>query len=177
MKAAKAILATVLMILGVTMLFGVSPIRPVRDIFTYTTIEAPKQQVWQVLTNFSDYGQWNPFYTAIEGKCLAGERIHVQVQMADRTLTYMPKIETVALQSELAWNEQPIVPGLFDGEHRFMLESTDGGQTRFVQHDRYSGALVPLFMELYQAEAETGFRRMNDALKKRAEETSGNTQL
>jgi hypothetical protein len=178
MKVLKIVLFSVLVILGLTLVYGVSAVRPVREVFTFTTIDAPKQQVWDVLTNFSAYRQWNPFYTEIEGKCLAGTRIHVQVQMAERTLTFSPEIRTVVPQGELVWNEQFILPGLFDGEHRFVLESTDGGQTRFVQHDRYSGALVPLMMQLYQGQAEAGFRRMNDALKKRVEqENVGNAQL
>jgi hypothetical protein len=165
------------MSLGLTMIYGLSPIRPVREVFTYTTIDAPKEQVWQVLTNFNAYRQWNPFFTDIEGKCLEGARIHVQVQMEERTLNYAPEIQTVAPQGELAWSEQMMLPGLLDGEHRFVLESTDNGQTRFVQHDRYSGALVPLLMKLYQEETESGFRHMNDALKKRAEqETPVNAQ-
>lgn len=178
MKALKLVLLSVLMVLGLTMLYGVSPISPVREVFTFTTIDASRQQVWQVLTNFSAYRQWNPFYTEIDGKCVEGAHLHVQVHMEEHTLTYTTQIQTVAAQNELAWNEQLILPGLFDGEHRFVLESTDSGQTRFVQHDRYTGALVPLLMHLYEAQAEAGFRSMNDALKKRAElESSANAQL
>ncbi len=142
MKFLKVVLVSVLMVLGVAMVYGVSPIRPVREIFTFTTIDAPRQQVWQVLTNFGAYRQWNPFYTGIDGKCLAGEHLHVQVQLEEHTWSYAPEIQTVSPENELLWNEQLIVPGLFDGEHRFVLETTDSGQTRFVQHDRYSGALV-----------------------------------
>jgi hypothetical protein len=172
MKLLKFVLLSVLIVLGLAMAYGISPMRPVRDVFTFTTIDAPKQKVWQVLTNFDAYRQWNPFYTQVEGKCLAGTKLRIQVQMQEHTLFYSPEIETVTPQAELAWHERLILPGLFDGEHRFELESNDAGQTRFVQHDRYSGTLVPLLMNLYQAEAETGFRRMNDALKKRAEQES-----
>ena len=69
-----------------------------------------------------------------------------------------------------------LLPGLLDGEHRFLLETNDNGQTRFVQHDLYSGALAPLLMDFYGVQAESGFHRMNEALKKRAE-TLGDAQL
>lgn len=101
---------------------------------------------------------------------MAGARIHVRVQMADRTLTYAPKIRTVLPQSELTWTDRLIVRGLFDREHRFLLNRSDGGHTRLVQQDRYSGALVPLLMQWYQGQAEAGYRRMDNALKKRAEQ-------
>ena len=178
MKLLRILLATLLVVLALTLAYGLSPIRPVRELFTYTTIDAPRQQVWQVLTNFSAYSQWNPFYTEIDGRCIQGAGLKVKMQMEERTLTYKPTIQSVTPQGELVWSEQLVFPGLFDGQHRFVLESTDSGQTRFVQHDTYSGALVPLLMNVYSAQAENGFRRMNDALKKRSEqEFAGNAQL
>ncbi len=174
MRALKVVLYSTLVILGLAFLYGISPIRPVREVFGFTTIDAPKQQVWRVLTNFNAYPQWNPFYTQIDGACLAGSHLHVQVQLAARTWNYAPDIKTVVPAGELVWSEPLIVPGFFDSEQQFVLESTDSGQTRFVQHSRYSGALVPLLMGLYEAETEAGFRRMDEALKKRAEkETTG----
>jgi hypothetical protein len=176
-KVLKIVLLAMLVIFGLTLVYEVSAIRPVREVFTFTTIDAPKQQVWQVLTNFSAYHQWNPLYTEVEGKCLAGARIRVRVQMGDRTLRYAPEIRTVVPQGELAWNEHLILRGLFDGEHHFVLESIDGGHTRLVQQDRYSGALVPPLMKLYQGQAEAGFRRMDDALKKRVEQENRLTRI
>jgi hypothetical protein len=176
MKFLKIALVAVVLVLVLAVIYGMSPIRPDREVFTFTMIDAPKEQVWQVLTNFGAYRQWNPLFTEIDGKCVAGARINVQVRMDERTMTYTPTIKSVKPQAELAWSEQLIVPGIFDGEHRFQLESTDNGQTRFVQHDHYSGALVPLLMEMYEAQAESGFRRMNDALKKRAEQAAADAQ-
>jgi hypothetical protein len=172
MKVLKVLLIIVLVIFGLMLAYGLSPIHPVRELFTYTTIDAPRPQVWQVLTNFAAYSQWNPFYTEIEGQCIQGARLHVKVQLEERSLTFTPDVKTLVPQSEMAWSEQLVVPGLLDGQHRFVLESNDSGQTRFVQHDTYSGALVPILMDLYQAQAENGFRRMNDALKKRVEQES-----
>jgi hypothetical protein len=170
MKSLRVLLATLLWLVGLTLVYGISPLRPVQEVFTFITIDAPRQQVWQVLTNFGAYHQWNPFYSAIDGPCAAGAPIEVHVQLTERSLTYASKIQSVVAQRELSWREDWIVPGLLDGVHRFELESTSSGQTRFVQHDTYSGALVPLMTWLYQAQMETGSRRMNDALKKRAEQ-------
>jgi hypothetical protein len=170
MKLLQILLIVVLIVAGLTLVYGLSPIHPVRELFTYTTIDAPRQQVWQVLTNFGAYQQWNPFYTEVDGKCIPGEHLHVRMQMEERSVTYAPVVQSVTPQSEMVWSEHLIFPGLLDGQHRFLLESNDSGQTRFVQHDTYSGALVPILMDLYQAQAENGFRRMNDALKKRVEQ-------
>ena len=57
------------------------------------------------------------------------------------------------------------MPGLFTGQHEFFLEEKDG-ITHFVQREDFGGILVP-FVDLSGTEA--GFKRMNLALKERAE--------
>jgi hypothetical protein len=37
---------------------------------------------------------------------------------------------------------------LFDGEHIFAVEPIDGGKTRFVQRELFSGLLVPLLRKM-----------------------------
>lgn len=170
MKFWKILLCSAVVLLGLVFLSQYSGIRPVREVFTFTVIDAPKPQVWRVLTDFGAYPQWNPFYTDIDGPCLPGSRLHIHVKLSEHTLSYSPRVLTVTPPDELAWKEQLLFKGLFYGEHHFSLETTEGGQTRLVQHDRYSGALVPLLTRMYQPQIENGFRRMNNALKKRAEQ-------
>jgi len=38
-----------------------------RQIETFTDIDAPPQAVWDILTNFAAYGRWNPFIPNISG--------------------------------------------------------------------------------------------------------------
>jgi hypothetical protein len=61
-----------------------------------------------------------------------------------------------------------LVPGIFDGGHKFLLEPTASGATRFTQSERFSGILVRLFSGNLDS-TELGFRQMNEALKARAE--------
>lgn len=170
MKALKFIVIAMLMVVATAVLYGISPIRPVREVFTFTTIDAPDQQVWPVLTNFGAYRQWNPFFTEIDGRCVTGERLHVQAQMQDRTIRFSPVLRKVSPSEELDWSERSVLPGLFDGRHQFVLERMDGGQTRLVQHATYSGALAPLLMDFYESDIENGFRKVNEAIKKRVEQ-------
>ena len=62
------------------------------------------------------------------------------------------------------------MPGLFDGEHSFLLEEAAGG-TRFTQTETFRGMLVPVLGKGLAATQE-GFQAMNEALKKRAESGS-----
>ena len=59
------------------------------------------------------------------------------------------------------------MPGLFDGEHAFMLEPRPGG-CRLRHEETFRGLLVPLFGGVL-ADTERGFAAFNAALKRRAE--------
>jgi hypothetical protein len=62
-----------------------------------------------------------------------------------------------------------LIPGLADGEHRLALQPLDGGPSRFIQSERFSGLLVGLLRSALAA-TQRGFEQMNQALKRRAEE-------
>jgi hypothetical protein len=62
-----------------------------------------------------------------------------------------------------------LIPGIFDGEHRFVIEPLPNGQVRFQQSERYSGVLVPLFRGSLDRDTKRGFPEMNVALKRQAE--------
>ena len=44
-------------------------------------IEAPAATVWQVLTDFAAYGQWNPFVPECRCELKPGGAIEMQVQL------------------------------------------------------------------------------------------------
>jgi hypothetical protein len=54
------------------------------------------------------------------------------------------------------------------GRHRFDVQPLGEGRSRFVQSERLSGALVPLFRSMLTGPTPEAFAAMNDALAKRA---------
>ena len=66
--------------------------------------------------------------------------------------------------------ESLLVPGLFDGEHIFSIEPLDENRVRFVQREKFSGLLVPLFARSLERDTKRGFDEMNKALKARVEQ-------
>jgi hypothetical protein len=57
---------------------------------------------------------------------------------------------------------------IFDGEHIHEIEELEQGRTRYVQRERFTGALVP-FVGGMLRKTEDGFRLMNAELKACAE--------
>lgn len=140
------------------------------ELRTEITIDAPAERVWAVLTNFDEYPEWNPFIRSISGDLRVGSRLAVTVSSVNgKTFHFKPNLLTVAPNRELRWLGRFIVPGLFDGEHFFLLGSQLDGRTRVEHGERFSGALIP-FMGTLLAQTTAGFRQMNEALKKKSEE-------
>jgi hypothetical protein len=134
-------------------------------------IDAPPERVWQVLTDFDAYPEWNPFIRSIEGDPEVGSRLRVRIEPpGSRGMTFKPTVQAAEPARELRWLGRLFVPGLMDGEHRLALEPLDGGRSRFIQSERFSGVLVGLLGRMLAA-TEQGFKQMNEALKRRAEVT------
>jgi hypothetical protein len=134
-------------------------------------IDAPPERVWRVLTDFDAYPEWNPFIRSIEGDPEVGSRLRVRIEPpGSRGMTFKPTVQAAEPARELRWLGRLFVPGLMDGEHRLALEPLDGGRSRFIQSERFSGVLVGLLGRMLAA-TEQGFKQMNEALKRRAEVT------
>jgi hypothetical protein len=141
-----------------------------RRIETEIDIEAPPSRVWLVLTDFDAYPDWNPFITRVKGSAIAGARLEVTMaQPHSQPMTFRPRVLAAVAETELRWIGHVIIPGFFDGEHRFLIEKRSEGSSVFRQSERFTGILLPLFPSLLRA-AAAGFVAMNGALKQRAEQ-------
>jgi hypothetical protein len=140
----------------------------VRTIETTSHIDAPPEIVWDVITDFAAYPQWNPFITSIEGEAREGAHLRTTFQLAGRRpRTFRPTVKVVEPGRRLVWLGRLLIPGLFDGEHGFALRPAASG-TDFVHTERFRGILPPLVGRVLAATHEA-FTRMDAALVARAE--------
>jgi hypothetical protein len=143
-----------------------------KDIHTEIEINAPNKRVWQILIDFAQYPQWNPFIVQIVGEPLRGCRLEARIQSpGSRAMTIRPVVLRVEEDEHgLLWRGSLPIPGLFSGEHHFVAQYLDAGRTRFIQGERFTGLLVPLVSRSLWDKIRNGFEEMNRALKARAEE-------
>jgi hypothetical protein len=135
-------------------------------------IDASPDTVWAVLADTSAYAEWNPFVRRLSGDLREGAKLEAQIAPpGGRAMTFKPTVLTAEPGRELRWLGRLLVPGLFDGEHRFRLEPIADGRTRFVQSERFSGILVDLLRKTLER-TQLGFEQMNAALKQRVEAQS-----
>jgi hypothetical protein len=141
-----------------------------RRVETSIEIEAAPEQVWALLTDFADMPDWNPFIRSIVGSPQPGNRLSVEVALPGkrRRMRFKPVVLVADPGRELRWLARLPLPGLFDGEHYFLLEPAGVGRTRLIHGETFSGLLVALLGGTVSA-AEDGYNVMNAALKRQAE--------
>jgi hypothetical protein len=142
-----------------------------KELHSEIEIQASAERVWQLLTDFASFPQWNPFMRRASGEVKAGARLEVHIQPSGaRGMTFKPTVLNAQPNRELRWLGHLLIPGLFDGEHILAIEPRAANQVHFVQHEIFRGVLVPLFAHGLDTDTRRGFEEMNHALKARAEQ-------
>jgi hypothetical protein len=141
------------------------------QIRTEIDVAAEPDQVWEVLQDLDAYPEWNSFIPEITGSVEEGARLNVRLQPPEgKGMRFRPRVLEVAPGRTLRWLGHLGIPGLFDGEHRFLIEPVGPNRVRFVQEERFSGLLVPLILRFAGNGTHRGFEVMNAALKSRVEQ-------
>lgn len=136
---------------------------------TEIIIEATAEKVWQVLTDFENHPKWNPFIRSISGGKKEGEKLNVSLKPPEgKGITFHPRVKKFNPGKEFSWKGKLGLPGIFDGEHYFVLDEISAKRTRFIHGEKFSGVLVP-FMGNILEKTKDGFILMNKTLKKECE--------
>jgi hypothetical protein len=143
-----------------------------KDLRTEIEFDGIPEEVWAVLADLPAYPEWNPFIERIDGALRVGGKLDVRLQpVGERGITMHPSVLAVEPGRELRWIGHLMIPGIFDGEHRFRIEEAGAGRVRFIQGERFGGILLPLlWKKLRDGGTAKGFRAMNEALAHRVAE-------
>ncbi|MEL7463273.1 MAG: SRPBCC domain-containing protein [Pseudomonadota bacterium] len=134
---------------------------PEEEIVTSTVLPGSPAAAFAALTDGAAYPDWNPFITAFSGEALVGETLTITVDPAGSDpMTFAPEVLVADPGRELRWLGSAPIPGVFDGEHYFILEAAEGG-TRLTHGERFSGVAL-WFMDVEAFRAD--FEAMNEAL-------------
>lgn len=140
------------------------------QLHTEIDIDAPLETVWQVLTDLGSYSEWNPFIVAADGNVVVGERLTNRLQPpGGKAMTFRPTVTAVEQGHVFEWLGRLVLPGIFDGRHRFELDSNANGGTHLLHTEQVNGVLVRFVRKSLDTKTREGFIVMNSALKARAE--------
>jgi hypothetical protein len=131
-------------------------------------IDATAQEVWDVLTDFPAHPEWNPGMEKIEGEPVVGSRLAISFALTSgRRIVMKPRVVVAEPGRELRWLGRLVLPGIFDGEHRFEIHERTPGRVTFVQGERFRGVLVPFMRTMIERDTMATFRAVNQALAAR----------
>lgn len=137
-----------------------------KEIHTEIEIAASARRVWEVLSDFARYEEWNPFIRKVGGEPKEGAKLEIHLTTpAGKQRTYEPKVTKFEPEKELRWFGK--VPGFLSGEHIFAIENVGNGRVKFVHREVFGGLLSSFFKDMDDVRA--GFEEMNRALKARCE--------
>ena len=146
------------------------------EIHSETTIEASADEVWAVLSDFGSYGEWNPGMESVQGEATVGTRLTIRFALnGGRVMTMRPTVLVAEPARELRWLGRLLMPGLFDGEHRFTIEEREPGRVTFMQDERFRGLLVPFLRKMIEVDTLATFHAVNEALARRVAELRTST--
>ncbi len=142
-----------------------------KEVCSSVDIHASDKQVWQILTDFPSYPQWNPYIRQASGEIKVGAQIYIFNRSSDTAagMAFRPTILTVTPGRELRWLGYVYVPGLFDGEHVFTIQLLDDTHVHFMQCETFSG--IGTVIDAQDTNIQGDFQGMNLALKGRSEAT------
>ena len=104
-----------------------------------TTIAAPPERVWALLTNAADFPRWNSTVTRLDGEIALGKKLALQVPISKRTFT--PTVVELEPNRKMVWSDG--MAPFFKGVRTFTLTPA-GGETEFSMVEVLAGITLPM---------------------------------
>ena len=140
------------------------------EILPSTEIDAPPERVWEILTDFEKYHEWNSFTVTAEGPFEVGSVIKLLVAFPNgQRLTTTHTIDSIRPPYEMCWRKLNF-PLLLWSRRCQVIEPLDGERSRYLNREYFFGPLAPVANYFYGRQVHRGLDEMAAALKQRAEE-------
>jgi hypothetical protein len=138
-----------------------------KEIYTEIEINATPEKVWEILTDFTKYSEWNPSVDTIAGDLKIGNLVTVTIKNGNKNSKMKAKITGFKNNISFSWLGK-IIPGI-RGEHFFIIKPNNDNGIIFIQKEIFEGFLVSLFQKKLEKDGKQNFTEVNITLKKRAE--------
>ncbi len=131
-----------------------------------TEINASAERIWAILTDASQYTEWDPGMLRLEGSIAPDQTLTVYTKVAPKR-AFKPKVTVFEPNRKMVWSSgMPL--GLFKGERTFVLEPLAGNRVKFSMREEFSGPMMVMIGNTIPDLTAT-FEAFAAALKQRAE--------
>ena len=147
-----------------------------KELTTEIQINSSPEILWDVLTDFKNYYQWNPILQKINGEPLIGNQLEINLRtVGGKNRVYHPKVIKITPNHELRWKGTLLFSQIFSGERIFLIEKLSENKVNFVNKEIFSGIGVTFTTQKMEDDIVASFKTMNEALKKTIEKSEHNT--
>lgn len=141
-------------------------------------VNAPISTLWQVISDFDSYAQWNPFIVGCECDLAVGNSITMQVVLGEgkarRAQTeYISELEQ---GSHFAYTSPKNPTVLLRSYRCHTLTELEGGRSEYYSRFELHGWLVPILGLIMNKPLQWGFDAMSRGIVQRAEALSENQE-
>lgn len=137
-------------------------------------ISAPASTVWEVVTDFARYGEWNPFVVECRSSLEVGSPIDMRVHVFQSFA--QPQRETVFEHvpgKRFCYGLAGNALGALSSRRSHDVQARDERSAVYTSHFELSGWLAPVVRALFGSRLERGFHAMTLAIGRRAEGLAG----
>lgn len=122
------------------------------------------EKVWEVLNDTDKYKEWNPVMELLEGKIEKGNQVKYRFTQDEKNVSEIPSKVKKIIPNKLL-NQGGGLPFVITFDHKYILEQKGEG-TQLTIHEDYKGIYVNFWNP---KPVELAYRRLNEAIKERAE--------
>jgi uncharacterized protein YndB with AHSA1/START domain len=133
-------------------------------------IEASAELVWQVITDFPRYGEWNPFIPECRTTLQPGDPIDLQVILfPPRRQPQREWMLTHTPGREFSYRMKPAPLGALRSRRSHTVTPLGPGRSRYESHFELAGWAQPALKALLGRNLQRGFAGMTEGIRQRAE--------
>jgi hypothetical protein len=137
-------------------------------------INASPRDVWDAVTSFDRYPEWNPQIPEISGPLEVGATLRLRLTLPGRpALDVSARVERVEPSVLLTWRGHVVAPWFFEGYRRFEIQPLEERRVMFTHVEDIHGLLGPVFSLLMGTPQRRSHEALNRALQTRAEARDG----
>ncbi len=111
-----------------------------KEIKAEIKIRSSAEKVWNVISDFKNYSQWNPIIQRITGEPKVGTKLEVHViTVGGKNRVYHPEVIKVEPLHEIRWYGKFFSSVIFSGERVLTIDEISKNEVNFINKEIFSG--------------------------------------
>ncbi|MDO3645900.1 SRPBCC domain-containing protein [Nocardia mangyaensis] len=131
-------------------------------------IDAPAEKVWEVLTDFEHYGEWNTFCVEAASTLVPGDPIDMRVRLGTNTRAQREWIRTHTPGTEFSYTMKPVALGALHSRRSHTVVALGPNRSRYESRFTLAGWLSPVVVLALGKHLRAGFGAMTAGVGERA---------